>query len=289
MKISHECLPCFLNQALSTSKRLGLAPDLIHTVMMRTVKELQNVESYPGTTHFARRIQGLLKEAAHATDLFEKEKRQANEWMLRLLEEEAEQLAPRDISQAIRLAVAGNIIDLGANPDLDSQEVLRIIQNVKQASFHIDHSRNLLTAIAKAQNILYVGDNAGEIVFDKILVSMMPPGKVTFMVRGGPILNDATRADAEFVGMTDLVPVIDSGSDLPGLRLDECSEACSEAWARADLVIAKGQGNFESLCEDSSGKTVFFLFMAKCRKVADMIGGQVGDYNILDKREIVQR
>jgi uncharacterized protein with ATP-grasp and redox domains len=104
-------------------------------------------------------------------------------------------------------------------------------------------------SISKADRILYLADNAGEIVFDRLLIEQLPAEKVTVGVRGQPILNDATMSDAEATGLTQLVAVIDNGSDAPGTVLDDCSRAFIQHFRKADLVIAKGQGNYETLSE----------------------------------------
>jgi len=133
----------------------------------------------------------------------------------------------------------------------------------------------LAAAVEAAGNILYLGDNTGEIVLDRLPVEELPRERVTFAVRGGPIINDATREDALSTGMTDLVPVIDNGSDVPGTDLEQCSREFQEAFEAADLVIAKGQGNYETLSDNR--QSIFFLLKAKCAVIAENIGCRVGD------------
>ena len=130
-------------------------------------------------------------------------------------------------------------------------------------------------AVRRATRILYIADNAGEIVFDKLVLEMLPREKVTVAVRGKPVLNDATREDAEAVGVTDLVEVIDTGSDAPGILLEDCSPEFQAAFREADLVLAKGQGNLESLLQGP--KEVFFLLRVKCEIVGRQLGRQTGD------------
>ncbi len=133
-----------------------------------------------------------------------------------------------------------------------------------------------------ASRILYLGDNAGEIVLDRLLVEQLPTEKVTFAVRGAPIINDATLEDAIAGGITELVDVMDNGSDMPGTILESCSEAFRKLFAQADIVIAKGQGNYETL-SDADGH-IFFLLKAKCPVIAKDIGCEVGDLVILERR-----
>jgi len=125
-----------------------------------------------------------------------------------------------------------------------------------------------------AKSILYLADNAGEIVFDRLLIEQLPRERVTVAVRGAPILNDVTWVDATTVGVDTLVKVIDNGSDAPGTVLADCSDAFQKQFAEADLIISKGQGNFETLSD--SPENIFFLFKAKCPVVADQVGCPVG-------------
>jgi len=133
---------------------------------------------------------------------------------------------------------------------------------------------SLRSAAAEASDILYIADNAGEIVFDRILIEELVPGKVTLVVRGRPVLNDVTMEDAQSVGLLEIVDVLPNGSDAPGTILDDCSEAVRTRFAEADLVIAKGQGNFETL--SNASRPVFFLLRVKCDVLAREIGYEVG-------------
>ncbi len=135
------------------------------------------------------------------------------------------------------------------------------------------------SAVERAGRILYLADNAGELAFDRLLVGQLGPQRVTVGVRGGPVLNDATMEDARFVGMVDLVEVIDNGSDAPGTVLADTSPAFREQFAEADLVIAKGQGNYETLSDERA--PVWFLFRVKCEVVARRVDRDVGSQVIV--------
>ena len=122
---------------------------------------------------------------------------------------------------------------------------------------------------------LYLADNAGEIVFDRLLIERLPAEKVTLAVRGGAVLNDATLIDAENTGITELVEVIRNGSDAPGTILEDCSEEFKRCFAAADLIVAKGQGNYESLSHFK--KKIYFLLTVKCSVVAQDLKCCVND------------
>jgi uncharacterized protein with ATP-grasp and redox domains len=121
---------------------------------------------------------------------------------------------------------------------------------------------------ASAADILYLADNAGEIVLDRLLIESLGPERVTVAVRGHPVINDATLEDARTAGLTDLVTVLANGSATPGTVLDGCSDEFRQRFERADLVISKGQGNYETLNEVA--RDIFFLFKVKCPVVAKM-------------------
>ncbi len=199
--------------------------------------------------------------------------------VLGLLPEMRARLAAADdpFGLAVKLAIAGNIIDLGVNGHLPADALRTAVEQALGEPVHglVDDLRRDVEA---ADEILYLADNCGEIVFDRLLIEQLPTAKVTLAVRGRPILNDATRADALTVGLTDIVEVIDNGTDAPGTLLDDCSPAFRRRFERADLIIAKGQGNFESLSDVDA--PVYFLFKVKCSVVADHVGEPIGTHMV---------
>jgi damage-control phosphatase, subfamily I len=180
----------------------------------------------------------------------------------------------------VRLAIAGNIIDFG---------ILTVSENRVEEMVHscltcdIDKLAigRLRQEAAKARRILYLCDNAGEIVFDTLLIEQLPMQKVTAVVKGGPIINDALMEDARSVGLCDMVEVIDNGSAAPGTLLDLCSSDFGRRFAEADLVISKGQGNFETL--EGTDKNIFFLFTVKCNVVSEFLKKPFGSAMVLGK------
>jgi uncharacterized protein with ATP-grasp and redox domains len=224
----------------------------------------------------AEHIHRVISEAVGEEDPYRNMKREFTEFALRLLPGLRERAAGASdpFSAAVRLAIAGNIIDVGANPDVTRDQVRESLDWALSAP--LDHGvlENLRIAVDKAASILYLADNAGEIVFDRLLLERIPTDKVVVVVKGGPALNDATWEDAEAAGLTDLVQVIDNGSSAPGTILEECSDRFRRLFAEADVVIAKGQGNYESL--NDAEREIYFLFKAKCEMVARHLGCEVG-------------
>jgi uncharacterized protein with ATP-grasp and redox domains len=173
--------------------------------------------------------------------------------------------APDRLAAAVRVAATGNVIDLGIGVQFDlDREVRRILET----PLPIDDTPAFELLLQRPQRILYVGDNAGEILFDRVLVEeLLPRHEVTFVVRGGPVINDATMEDAETVGLTGIVPVITTGTNRIGAPWGHLSEECRRHYRRADLVISKGQGNYETLCSRND-HDIFFILRAKCHVIA---------------------
>jgi uncharacterized protein with ATP-grasp and redox domains len=220
-------------------------------------------------------IHRRLRELTGLADPYAEAKRRQNRLAVSLLPAlEAQVAAAADpFDLAVRLAIAGNVIDLGPTGDLTESDVRRSIEQALRES--VDGPLAAFrSAVERAERILYLTDNAGELAFDRLLVGQLGPQRVTVAVRGGPVLNDATMEDARFVGMLDLVEVIDNGSDAPGTVLSDTSPVFRERFAEADLVIAKGQGNYETLCDESA--PAWFLFKVKCGVVARRVGRPVG-------------
>lgn len=173
------------------------------------------------------------------------------------------------LDAAVRVAIVGNLLDVGAKTQLDAASVRAAFEGALTAPLHgsIDE---FAEAIRRARSFLFLADNAGEIVFDRDLLAQLPLGNFVVAVRGSPVLNDATLADAEQAGLPDFCEIITNGSDAPGTLLADCSPLFRERFAAADLIIAKGQGNYESLA--GVDKEIFFLLKIKCEVLSRDLG-----------------
>ncbi len=179
------------------------------------------------------------------------------------------------LTMAVRYAITGNIIDLGAKNGIGYGEIYEELQSAPLQPLFGDMEA-FKKACGQAQTILYLTDNAGEIFFDRLLIEKLPGAKITLAVRGAPIINDATRTDALAANLEDLVEIIDNGSDAPRTILNDCSAEFRRHFDEADMVIAKGQGNFESLSDEP--RNIFFLFRTKCPVISLHSGFSVGSY-----------
>ncbi|NBC83984.1 MAG: DUF89 family protein [Bacteroidetes bacterium] len=221
-------------------------------------------------------IHRIAKQKLNARDLYASEKLSANKLLLDDYEYWRNYIdnSNNPFYTAVKLAVAGNIIDYGAhsvNGDIKGQ-----IKSLLNTPFAIDKSEELKSAIQKAKSILYLGDNAGEVFFDRLLLETISHPNVTFVTRDEPVINDITLDDAEQTGINKICKVIDNGSDAPSTLLEFCSDEFIQAYNNADLIISKGQGNFEGLMNEKHPNT-FFLLMAKCEPMAEMLGCSKND------------
>ena len=166
---------------------------------------------------------------------------------------------------SLRIAIAGNIIDFGAN---DNFNILVTIDKALNSEFAIDHSKQLKEAIENADSVLYLGDNAGEIVFDRLFIETINHPNLTYVVRGGPVINDATMEDAEYTGMTQAARVISNEYDAPSTIINKSGKDFQKCFTNADLIISKGQGNLEGLIPLNDSR-IFFLLMVKCDVISE--------------------
>jgi damage-control phosphatase, subfamily I len=216
-------------------------------------------------------IHRIAKQKLNVSDLYANEKLSANKLLLADYGYWQNYIDNSDnpFYTAVKLAVAGNIIDYGAhsvNGDIEGQ-----IKSLLNTPFAIDKSGEFKKAVHKAKRILYLGDNAGEVFFDRLLLETIKHPNVTFVTRGAPIINDITLDDAQQIGIDKICKVIHNGFDAPSTLIEFCSDEFLEAYSNADLIISKGQGNFEGLMNEKHPNT-FFLLMAKCGPMAEMLG-----------------
>ena len=275
MRTFLDCIPCFIRQALDAA-RMATGDQAIHERVLReALRMAATLDPQATPPAMGQRLHRLIRELTGNDDPYAQVKQRFNALALRAyprlrrLVEEADD----PFATAARLAIAGNVIDSAIHNELDHAGVEEAVRHALSAPLTGDPAA-FQEAVASSRDILYLTDNAGEIVFDRLLIERMPLEKVTVAVRGRPVLNDATVEDAEVAGLTALVEVIDNGSDAPGTILDDCNALFREHFDRADLVIAKGQGNFETLSD--VGRGVFFVLKAKCPVIARDLGCEVG-------------
>ncbi|MCF7956448.1 MAG: ARMT1-like domain-containing protein [Phycisphaerae bacterium] len=286
MRIYLDCMSCFARQALDAA-RLATDDEQIHEEVVRKVlrmaSELDMNQSPPV---IGQQIHRLVRNLVGSDDPYYKVKQQFNSLALKLYPSLRTQIInSRDpFETAIRFAIAGNIIDFGAKSYLTESEVRMAVNDSLSSYLDPEQVKSFKKAVNEAEKILYLADNAGEIVFDHLLIEQMPIDKITVVVKGSPVINDATMDDANLTGLSRIVEVIDNGSDGPGTILDNCSRDFMRHFEKADLIISKGQGNYETL--SGVNKNIFFLLKAKCPVIAEDIGCEVGEMILHRSRQL---
>jgi damage-control phosphatase, subfamily I len=276
MKTFYDCIPCFVRQTLDSVRRATDDEAVHERVLRQTLAELSTMNLQGSPPAMGHKIHRSIRKLVGAGDPYRQMKDESNRLALALypaLESKVENSA-NPLETALRLAIAGNIMDVAVKGDIGQVDVNAEVERALTGPFNGSIDK-FAEAISTANSILYLADNAGEIVLDRLLLERLPLEKVVVGVRGMPVINDATMEDARVAGITELVEVIDSGADVPGTILEECSEAFRSRFDEADLIIAKGQGNYETLSE--MDKDIFFALKAKCPVIADDIGCALGD------------
>lgn len=284
MRTALDCIPCVLRQTLDVARRVTDDVVLQDQIMRRALKIAHEMDCSQEPPRLGQLIHRMVRKATGTPDPYLQVKRTSNQQAQRLypgMKQEVH-LSNDPLATAVRFAIAGNIIDFGCHSTVDETDIQQSIREAMATRLEPSLISRFKKAVHEARHILYLADNAGEIVFDRLLIEQLPTRRVTLAVRGQPIINDATREDARLVGLTSLVRVIDNGCDIPGTVPELCSFTFREQYERSDLIIAKGQGNFETL--DGRDKHIFFLLKAKCRVVARRIGSRVGDMVIHESR-----
>ena len=277
MKIFLDCIPCFVRQAL-TAARMATNDEQIHERVLREVLALANdLDMGQSPPVMGQKIHRLIRELTDVEDPYHGVKQRFNHAALQLYPKMRNYIIESEdvLKMAVRLAIAGNIIDFGVNDDLQESKLEKAISECLTTDSSQLQLGLFEQTLKEAEEILYIADNAGEIIFDRLLIERLPIEKVTVAVKGSPVINDATMEDAVLAGLPRIVEVVDNGSDAPGTILETCSQAFISRFNKTDLVIAKGQGNYESLSEVD--KNIFFVLKAKCPVIARDLGCEVGE------------
>ncbi|SHH19498.1 damage-control phosphatase ARMT1 family protein [Tepidibacter thalassicus] len=263
-----DCISCIVNKVDSLANKYLDTKKKKYDFMKKALMEIVNANYNMSSPTVSSKILRILKEEVNIDDIYEKEKRYFNDLALKMEKqlEEKLNLSEDRFLDALKYAISGNIIDFGALDDIKDDMLDNIIQTtLKQnisGSVYSKFKRNL----ENASELVYLSDNTGEIVFDKLFIKEIrkkyPDLNITLITRGKPVYNDATEEDAYYVGLDKYVKIINNGTDIAGTDLLEINEESKRYIDNADLIISKGQGNFETLC--GCGKNIYYLFLCKC-------------------------
>ena len=275
-RLGHECIFCIIRSFEGLFKTHQLSQKAKDEISFKFLFNIPEMDLFRPIPEVTRDIHKLFKEYLNNPDPYKVEKENNNKFLMGLFSEFQKKVSDSEnpFETALRLAIAGNIIDYATNSDFDIMDTIR---HVLISDFGINHSSQLKQEIEKADTILYLGDNAGEIVLDKLFIKTINHPNVYFAVKGGPIINDVTMEDAISVGINEVAKVISNGYDAPSTIIQKSSDEFVDLFNKADLVISKGQGNLEGLINNNN-KNIFFLLMVKCDLIGRLIGAKKGDF-----------
>lgn len=275
MKTVLDCIPCFVRQAGEAVAQTVKDPAVQEALLRKLLREISEADWLGTPPKIGQNLHQIIRRELGYCDPYKEIKNRMNRAAVSLLPSlcEAMKHQPDQQEAVVRLAIGGNMLDAGAKTQISLDELPQLMNAIWTKPLCGD-VQALFRAAETARNIIYLADNAGEIVFDRVLIESLPMQKMKVFVRGAPVINDATMEDAIFAGLPEVVPVFDNGSDAPGTVLEDCSDTFRACFEQADMIIAKGQGNYETLSETS--KNVFFLFVVKCPVVATHAGAPVG-------------
>jgi uncharacterized protein with ATP-grasp and redox domains len=273
-----RCVPCIINQAYNAARLFNKEnKELQLKIVKEACKAVDTIDHNYTAPMFSLTIQSIIEKHLGIVNPYkqvkERNKKTAEKYIpfFRMMMEGSRER----LDTALRIAIIGNVIDLGANPKFDLEyEINRITSN----RIDISSLPRFKEDLKKAERILYVGDNYEEALFDKFLLAEFLPKQVFFAVRSKPILNDITLEDAHTLGINDICNVIESGSQIAGTDLRQCTPEFLDLYEKADVVIAKGQGNLETLINET--RPIYFLFKVKCEVIAERFGYPLG-YGVL--------
>lgn len=268
MRAEEACKTC-------SRKKAEMYVELYQAPEERKIEVLRQTERYleeTGTALSAPQMMAgvldLLKKETGIRDPYERIKREYNLLLLGMEEEILRRIHEAEdvFRAAMHYAAVGNYIDFGALSDVNEEQLKELLEDCGRLRLDPEESMRFREELGRAEKLLYITDNAGEIVLDKIFIKILkelyPKLQVCVLVRGEPVLNDATAEDAKMIGLDRIAAVIPNGTSVPGTEYGQISKEAREALDRADLCFAKGQGNFESLRE--CGKNIYYLFLCKC-------------------------
>lgn len=270
MKINEQCLPCLINQAIKVVNITNVeAREELYKKIFAQMSHLDFSKTNP---EIVGENYQLIKQYIGCVDPYKDTKSYYNQFFLENISIYEKKI--HTIEEAIKYAIVANIIDFNPVHSNVNEDIQHFFLNIDNLEFAINDVTSLLNDIQKAKSILYIGDNCGEICFDKLLIKCIKDinsqCQIYFGVRGDAVVNDNTEEDAYYVGMDEYATIISNGDYSLGTILSRTSAEFKEVYQNADVVISKGQANYESLSEEDGN--IYFLLMVKCKVIAEYIG-----------------
>lgn len=276
MKVELSCISCIMKQAYNTAKRATDNPVIIREIMNAVADYVKIMDMNTTPADASNYVYQITRQITGEKDPYRDEKKKYNDICKNMIPrlEKIIESSENPVKTAAKISVFGNLIDLGIGLKFDLE---KDIDRVLNQPFAVDDYHKMRKILDRGRKrILYLGDNTGEIIFDSLLIKELSKNHdVVFVVKKGPIINDSTREDAEFAGITKMAKVIDTGSDGIGVKWSSVSDEFLDEYWKADMIISKGHGNFETMNERKG--IFFFMLRAKCDNVAEELGVSFGD------------
>jgi len=276
MKTQFECIPCIISSYLKLVETSVIPETQQEVILRQLLHYLSGVDYDQSPPMMGRTLQRMIRESLQNPDPYHQIKQHYNQMMMDLYSsfKEIVERSEDPFDAAMRMAIAGNVIDFGAKYQFD---IMDSINRVKEHELAIDDSRFLRDDLEHAQTLLYIGDNCGEIVLDKLFLETIDISQKYFVVRESPVINDITPEDAKMTGMDKIATILTTGDNSPGAVWESASKDFRDHFNNADVIISKGQGNLEGLI-DVPHNHVYFLLVTKCDLIGEKIGTRNGDF-----------
>ncbi|APF19731.1 protein of unknown function DUF89 [Caldithrix abyssi DSM 13497] len=280
MRTHFSCIPCILRQTIETVELVTDKPEIKEKVVNKVLNYLTTIDYNVPPPVIGKEVYRIIHQVTGNHDPYHELKIKYNSLGLAYYDDLLKIVFrnPEPVLMAAKLAVAGNVIDFGAQ--VKEIDIQKTIHTVEDLYFEINDFERFIEDLKQSRKILYLADNAGEIVFDRLFIEILQRYypelglEFTVAVRGAPIINDATREDALMVGMDKIARIVDSGDDTPAMVLDQASDELKQAFEQADMVISKGMGNYETL--DERHELIYYLLRVKCPVVSKIINAKEG-------------
>jgi len=284
-----DCIHCALNQVINTTEVAGTPEPKRRELMQKALQILGSEDVNRNNCIQIEQIYRMVCEGIGIEDPYRETRLFFDREIYALLPQLRKHVWSSDdpLRAAVRAAIAGNLIDLAAlGLDVTLEKAFAKVQDVDREGLYVDHCASLDAALREAKTLLVLGDNCGEIALDRLLIEVIkelyPQLRVTYGVRGRAVVNDVVREDADAVEMQEVAEVIDNGDSVLATLLCRCSESFKKEFYAADVVIAKGMGNYEGLhCCDR--QKIWFMLIAKCNVLAGMTNTPRGSILAIEK------
>lgn len=271
-RLNPECISCLIKKQLDSYPEKASNSEKIK-YMQEILEIISQAPQSMSAPEIVSEIYNVQRKMFGTNQDYTETKRYFNNLMLEIEKDLADEIVKSEdqLKTAVQYVMTGNYIDFGAMDKVDENKLRELLSNARNIEVNDNEFQALQSDLMNAKYLVYLTDNCGEIVLDKLLISVIrelnPALDITAIVRGSDVLNDATLIDARQVALTDIVKVIGNGSNIAGTCLNKISPEALQAIDNADVIISKGQGNFETL--NRCGRNIYYMFMCKCKMFAD--------------------